>query len=627
MKTSIKIHYLLLWGMLLGFNASLIAQSSPDSSLFKPFGAGLYPKKSKRGLSNISIGGDFRFMGTYMVMQEQYPEFGDLKNRLFIGDDSQLPMLNMNIGLQPSANTSFSVDLFMWTPFTGQYDDFLQSVLLGIKLSGSHATRYGIFQVRTGGIHWCKLSPMTFSTNTGYNRFSLFERNPWDPITRTPFDRYKTYYESGALEQDERWGNQAFHGIIFDGSQLPWDLSFTLMYGKSQLNGGNAPLPNSLMGGRIKKDIKGDHFVTVNAVRSVTFSDSLARQTLGFNLVTSEFEFNWQDKIKLYGEVGAGNYFSPTSNNAIGEAIDLRLRFSEKLTFFPIELRYFRISPNVINNNGNFWNTSIREYNALLDNPGGGSGQANGQTPLLIPFASSLVNIGQLTNNRQGFILSTDLKYKKQKLTIGYSIAGEIEGISDRITYGRPSSALSMSRFWRWNFPVNVGPYDNISKVYRGIYETAIVTDSVPTAKGFNTLEIAYKTSFKLFRRNFALFYLGSFHSVQDRFSVLPVYSKQAYIQSYNQQIEFYYELTPTLILSNYFGYDRIIGNDRTNIDVETLNPRDQMGYSYALGLDFQLSKNVGLYLRQRWMFYKDYSFEDDTFQGSETSLELKIIF
>lgn len=622
MKTKIKIHSISLWVLLLIFSTNIVGQSSQDSVMFKPFGAGLYPKKNKKGLSNISIGGDFRFMGTYTVMENQYPEFGTVKNRLFLGDDSQLPMLNLNIGINPSKTTSFSVDLFVWTPLSGNYDDFVKGVFLGIKLSGSHSTKYGIFKVRAGGIHWCKLSPMTFGTNVGYNRFSLFERNPWDPNTKTPFERYDTYFESGSLNQDERWGMQAFHGIMLEGEKLPWDLSFSLMFGKSQLNGGTLPVPNSMTGGRVKKEI-GNHFVSLNAIRSVTYSDSLATETLGFNLITTEFEFDWKNKIKFYGEVGVGNYFSPQNNGNWGEAIDLRIRFSEKLTFIPIELRYFQVSPNVMNNNGSFWNSSIQEYDAALNNPQAGGGQS----PLLIPFASSLVPIGQLTNNRRGLVLSTDLVYKKQKLTIGYSVAGEMKGVSDRITYGHPANNLALSRFWRWNFPANVGPYENLSKIYRSVYETAIVTDSVPTAKGFNTIEIAYKTSFKLFNRKLALFYLGSFHSIQDKFSPYPVYSKKAYLQSYNQQLEFYYELSKSIVLSNYFGYDRIIANDRTNLDIESQKARDQVGFSYAIGLDFLLSKNVGLYLRQRWMFYRDYSFANDRYQGSETSLELKIYF
>jgi hypothetical protein len=46
-----------------------------------------------------------------------------------------------------------------------------------------------------------------------------------------------------------------------------------------------------------------------------------------------------------------------------------------------------------------------------------------------------------------------------------------------------------------------------------------------------------------------------------------------------------------------------------------------------ATGLDVQMSKNVGLYLRQRWMSYKDASFAKDRYKGWETTIELKAFF
>jgi hypothetical protein len=586
--------------------------------MFKPNNGGLEPKEYEKGLSNISISGNYRFLGYYSSMKEQYPEMGEVNNRLFLGDDSNLPQLDMTVGVTPFKNTSFAVNLYMWTPLTGSETDFVKGLLLGVNLAGSHSTKYGTFSVKTGGIHWTKLSPFTFGTNTGYNRFSLFERNPWDPNTKNVFDRYETFYENGSLSQDERWGQQAFHGFIFEGADLPQDISFSFMHGKSQLNGGATPTPNSLTGGRIRKGL-GRNFVSLNAIQSQTYSDSLARNTVGFRLITSEFEFKIKDKITIGGEVGAGNYFSPTLTSNWGEAIDVKINFSKELTHFPIELRAFRISPNVINNNGVFWNSSIQEFSQT-------QATQDGQNQVLFPFASSLTSIGQMTNNRQGIILNTDLKFGKHKLTIGYSAANEIQAISDRITYGHPANNLAMSRFWRWGFPTDVGPYGNLSKVYRGVYETMTITDSI-SAKGFNSVEVSYKVKTKFLNRELTVFYLGGFHSVQRDASVLPVYSSKAYLQSYNNQLEFYYALGKNVVLSNYFGYDRIYGGENTNLDVVSQSARNQEGLSYAIGLDLQLSKNVGLYVRQRWMTYQDFSFSLDKYRGTETTVELKIFF
>lgn len=596
-------------------------QTAPDSAMFKPNSGGLEPKTYQKGLGNISISGNYRFLGAYSSMDLQYPEMQGVKNRLFLGDDSNLPQLSTTITVTPSKNTSFSTDLYIWTPLTGSETDYVKGLLLGINLAGSHSTKYGTFSVRTGGINWYKMSPFTFGSNTGYNRFSLFERNPWDPNTRQVFERYDTFYNNGSLSQDVRWGQQAFHGLIFEGSQLPKDFSFSFMHGKSQLNGGATTVPNLLSGGRVKKGF-GKSFVSINAIRSQTYSDSLARNLVGFNLVTSEFNVDFKEKISLYGEVGAGNYFSPTSVGAWGEAIDVKLNFSEELTHFPIEVRYFQVSPNVINNNGVFWNSSIQEYNSnVFVDPTTG-----GQSPLLIPFASSLTSIGQLTNNRRGLILNADLKFKRHKVTIGYSMSKEIKAISDRITYGHPANNLALSRFWRWGFPAGVGPYGNISKIYRGVYETMTITDSV-SAKGFNSIEVSYKTHFNIFNRKMMVFYLGGFHSIQRDFSAIPKFSSQSYLQSYNNQLEFYYALAPKFVLCNYFGYDLIRGGENTERDLVSNKPRNQVGYSYAFGFDIELSKNVGLYVRQRWMKYNDFSFALDQYKGTETTVELKIFF
>ncbi len=588
-----------------------------DSS--KLFDVGSFPKKFENGLNNLSVSGNYRFLANYTSMETQYPEFGTVPGRLFIGDDSQIPQLYMTIGARPSAQTSFSTDLFLWTPLSGSTADYAKGLNLGVNLNGSHSTKFGNFSVRMGGIHWYTLTPMTFATNTGYNRFSLFERNPWDPNSKDVLDRYSKFYNDGALSQDERWGQQAFQGFIFEGMKLPKDFSFSYMYGKSQFNGGALPKPNNMMAGKIRKDFNIGFF-SFNGISSKTYDDSLTRETIGYELYTYEFAIKLK-KIHFLAENGIGRYTSPDNKGKWGQALDLKFQFQKELTFFPIELRFYHISPRVINNNGVFWNTSIAEFqvnSANVSPPGS-------QIPI-IPFASSLVPIGQMTNNRQGIILNTDLNIKKQKLTIGYSAAQEINGLSDKITFGHQANNLALSRMWRWAFPSGVGPYQNLSKIYRGVYETVQITDSI-SAKGFNAIELSFKGKMKIFNRELLYFYLGGFHSVQRDFSALPKYSKAAYLQSYNHQFEFYYKLFPKIVLANYLGYDRIIANQNTVLDLDTGLAKDQTGLSYAIGLDVQLSKNTGLYVRHRWMTYEDANFSLDKYKGQETTVELKIYF
>ncbi len=435
-----KIRHISILFCSLGLSHSFGFGQVSDSTAEELFSTGSFPKVMKNGVKNLSVSGYYRFIGNYSVMDQQYPEFGTVNKKLFLGDDSNIPQLHMTIGARPSPSTSFSTDLFLWTPLSGSTLDYAKGLNLGVNLNGSHSTNFGNFAIRTGGIHWYQLSPFTFATNTMYNRFSLFERNPWDPNTQGVFDRYSEFYSEGALSQDERWGQQAFQGFIFEGAKLPKDFSFAYMMGKSQFNGGALPTPNRLMGGKIRKDFKKS-FVSLNTISNKTYDDSLGREVIGYELFTSEFQVK-SKFINVLGELGAGSYHSPNLTGKWGEALDLKVQLTEELLRFPIEIRYFQISPNVINNNGIFWNTSISEFSANS----GTSAPPGSQTPL-VPFASSLVNIGQMTNNRRGIILNTDLKWRNQKLTVGYSAASEIKGLSKQITYGHPANNLALSRF------------------------------------------------------------------------------------------------------------------------------------------------------------------------------------
>jgi hypothetical protein len=570
-------------------------------------------------LKTLTVSGYYRFLGCYTSMNYQYPEMGEVKNKLFLGDDSNIPQLLMNIGGMAGKNTSFSTDLYLWTPLSGSTTDYAKGLNLGVNLTGSHATDFGLFSVKTGGIHWHALSPLTFAANTGYNRYSLFERNPWDPNTKNIVDRYDSYFQNGAMNQDVRWGQQAFQGFIFDGNKLPGDFSFSLMYGKSQFNGGALPMPNLMNAGRVKKDFNTG-FLSVNAISSKTFTDSLTKFSVGYNLFTTEFKLEIPQMV-IKGEIGAGNYYSPALSGKYGEAIDVRIQLKKERLKVPFELRFIQISPDVINNNGVFWNSSIQEYNANFS-----ANTAQGSQATLIPFASSVVNIGQLTNNRKGVIFNTDLLSNRHKLTIGYSIMQEIKALSEVITYAHNSNNLALSRFWRWNFPSSVGPYGNLNKIYRGVYETLHTADG-PTKKTFNSIELNYKLNSKLGKHTFYLFYLGGLYTCKNDFGFIEWNTKSNYLTSFTNQIESYLQLNAITLFSAYLGYDRIYAGKNTQLDTQTLNPKNQTGLSYAVGIDIQLAKQTGLYIRQRWFEYEDKNFHLDKYKGSETTVEIKIFF
>jgi hypothetical protein len=575
-------------------------------------------------LKNFEVNGYYRFIGNYRHLSSSYAHLAANKNNLFIGDDSQIPQLMLNLKGYASDNAFFGTDLFMWTPMTGMGEiENVKGLNLGVSLYGNFSTDIGNFNVRAGGINWFALSPFTFQTSRGNNRYSLFERNPWDPNTKKVETRYADFYNSGAINQDQRWGNQAFHGLIVEGAQLPYNMSISGMYGRTQFDGGASPIPNTSGGGRLAKNF-GPHnnFISLNTFNNDSYLDSLNTKKAGFNMATVEQQ--WQiSNIKLYSEIGTGRRFTTDSTTNWGEAISIKV--STKLANkYYIELHTFRISPNVFNNTSVFMNSSIQQTTQSV------SSQTQ---PVLIPVSSALLQMGQLSNNRQGIELNTQIDIGPVKTSFGYANSMEIQNLSNQITYSHAFNSLALSRFWRWDFPSNVGPYNNLSKIYRNVFETVYLTDLDPLTgkplfkKYFNTIEINSKYKTSIGKKELYLFYLGSINSVQTQLNSFVEFTEKALLRAYFHQFETYLRLNSKIVWANYVSYERIVANYSTNTDVTSLRPKNQVGYSVASGFDIQLSKGVGLYFRQRYMNYYDKSFELDKYEGFESTLELKIFF
>jgi hypothetical protein len=583
---------------------------------------GNFPKSAKEVLEGLQINGYYRFVTNLRNLKESYAHLENNKRNIFVGDDSQIPQLMLNITGQTSNRTSFGTDLYLWSPMTGNGQlENVKGLNLGVSLYGAFSTPVGNFNVRTGGINWLTLSPFTMQANKGYNRYSLFERNPWDPNTPKVDSRYADFYNAGAIAQDQRWGNQAFQGLIVEGAQMPHHFSFTGVYGKTQFDGGMSPIPNTTFGGRIKKEFVGNNdVIAFNTLNNTSYLDSVSDKTAGFNIGTLEIT-KYFNKLKLYAEIGAGRRFTNSMTTKYGEAISIKAstNVSKNLS---LEVHAFRISPKVFNNSSVFMNSSIQQ--TTITNT---QNQA-----VLIPVASAVLPMGSLSNNRQGIELSGQWNLGKFKNSIGYANSVELENLSSSLTYGHPFNSLGLAHFWRWDFPSNVGPYQNLNKVFRSVFETIqlkdLDTNGLPiNKKYFNTVEINSKYKTKLAGKDFYVFYLGTFNSVQNMFAPMVNFTEKSLLRTYDHQIEMYWKLTPIIVWNNYASFERVIANYSTQTDLNTLRPKNQTGYSLATGADIQFSKSVGLYIRQRYMHYKDTSFRKDKYSGWETSIELKAFF
>jgi len=591
----------------------------------------------------INISGEYRFFIQNRTFIDPYitgVADGDTlsltKREILIGDATQLPELTLRISANPNSNVSFGTDLTFWNQQTGSFEYF-RGMNLGVNLYGSFKTNIGNFNVKTGGIHWLKLSRLTMKQSEGFNRYSLFVRNPWDPQSSNVLGRYSDYYNRGSIVQDVRWGNQAFQGFALDGAELPGDINFTFLYGKAQTSGASfkvldqgdyqqsiqfantqfysSLLPSYILGGRLSKNIDA-WSLGLNTLNGYSFRDSIGVETNNYHVNSFDYYFN-ENGIKIEGELGFGKY----NNLDFGLALISKIKMPKKYTVLPVDIEYFRISPNFYNNNSEILNTSIND-NLSADPTQGGVLQQNG---------SAILGVGSLANNRTGGSFNSEFELGKLKVNFGQTISKEIERLTSAVTYGHAINGVTQSEFYRWQYVNNVGPYGRWSKIFRGVYETVQIDNirngEIAFDKFFNSFDVQVKMEYIFNKRKSFFFYLGSLNSVQKNLSLFTVLNESAYIRQYVHQLENYTSLTNRTILTSYFGVERVIANYETDIDDITFMPRNQTAIGIGLGLDVVLNKHTSLYLRHRYFTYEDKNFVLDNNSGHETTLEIKVNF
>jgi len=637
------------------FKAEAWSQTNLSDTIYSDStSTGIFPKIFRWPNSTINVNGYYRFWATYQREQYAYPLTSAVGNtvlptNLFIGDDAQLPNLWLNVTGSAPGGARWGFDLRVFQFLNGQISDSygkqvadslrpnVRYPLGGIPLGGNlgamlGGTVYGDFRTKSGrwnttigGIQWVNISDLTMASFRGYNRFMLFERNPWDPMGTGINGRYKQYFEQGSIDQDQRWGNRAFQGMVIQGSELPGDIKVLGIIGKTELNGGFSGIPNFSYGGKLSMQISADHSFSLNSINQQSYTDSLAKTPYGLNLHTIELSLKF-GKFLIRSETGVGRYFSPQHHSGFEGLGQLKLSGDFRKIKSRIELHAFHIGPNVVNNNGIYWNTSVAEYR-VNDVPAG----SVGSSAVLQPFGSSMVRVGQMTNNRQGLNLNLETSLAALKISGGIGSSAEIKPVAGIITVGHPVNQFTRSRFWRWNFPAGVGPYSRYSDIYRDVYQTVNLSDDsmgvVVHKKFFNSAEIQLKYSGKIGGKDFYLFSLFQANSASRQWSPITVTDMRAYVRQYSSEVELFAKMNQTIMLSAYIGFERTIGNYRTDISDETYRPLNQYGQGTGVGCDIELSRTTKLYLRHRWYSFRDESFLMDRFGGTETILELKVFF
>ncbi len=591
-----------------------------DRSLFKDF------------LSGIVTGGYYR---GFFYNRDMNQTYGDgPKRSMSVGDGYYDPTMFLYVGGNPTPTTSFGTEVMIGNPFQVYKGPGVGtapgvSPFFSAVLRGNINTPIGNFFLIAGGIEWTKLTPFTFGANVGFNRYSIFERRPWDPAGNVK-TRYASYYYSGAITQDNRFGTQAFKGFMLTGLINKINANIDVFYGKTGANGGinreNEVKPSQNLGVRLKKNFKDNMYVSLNTFNNFNRSDSLkSTNDVQWNIFTSEFSFKVKG-ISLKGEVGAGRYMSPTYPENWSEGVILDVAIPKKYTFIPLDFRYYTIGKSFTSNVANFNNTTIKEvytgYQGLT------------ATTSLQPFGPSLDNVGDLANNRMGGAVNTNFKVWKFMVSTGTQISAEKELISNStvLNYGHRVNSLLWSRLPGY-FPIPgmFGPNNRVGTYYRGAYEQVHLRDTLAGGKAqfkkfYNAFDFQLKYKMSVFNRDLYVNYLGTFSSVQKQFSAFAKFDNSAYIRAQYHEMDVYYQLHKNFILTLYGGIEFVKGNSDTDLGTNLL-PRDQIGKAVGVGFDFTLSSQTTLYLRQRWFSFEDKNFATEKFSGNEGTLELKVMF
>lgn len=639
MKAKLRIYFYVVQVIFCLLDPCIVAAQELDSSFQdRPISSN---KASILPLKKLTIGGYYRFFGINRSLEQAFtvipgnPYANAPAFVLGTGDVYRdPPLMLLNVSVQPTSKTYIGMDYALYHNFSGRPGESPMNLNLGINLTGSIQTDIGKFTAHMGGINWIELSGMVFSSFVGYQRFSIYERWPWEG-NEISFDRASNYYNYGNISRDMRFGMQPFRGLMVDGQELPGNIELRLLYGTTPAQAFlTNQIPSYTMGGRIRKKI-GNHNLGAQFIDYRLYPDSIAKEEAGIQLHTLSYDGSIKD-FKITTEFGRGRLYSEVQEAGWGNAARLSIRTPEKYTFFPLEVEGFYVSPEFINYYGNFLSGNTNIVSSAAVNQ---SGSTLGGSGGISNFAGSITDVGQVSSNRKGFSINAwfDLT-KTTKLNIGNMSATEIRSLGNELAFGHKINALPFSRFSP--FTNNIGAYGNWTSYFRGFSQSMFITDTnalglANSLLGFNMLQLQLKQFINTPFLPFYLLYVGSFGSAQEGFRFLPVTGNKAMLRTHYHELDAIFKLSKYMSLVTTFGKEYIKGNNQLNRgdNVDGIlgslanDPVNQEGTLFGLGIDYRISNNTYLYARKRWFNQQDKSFVKDQIKGTETTIELKVFF
>ena len=637
---SVKLNILMIGILIFNFS-NVFSQDQLLSNSF--FSSNI--KNIKSNTSSIFFAGSYRFLGFVRNQKKVFPNNSGKTTAILSGDNFREPMLLLKLKGLTKDNISFGADFMLNSPYKGPENVNSQLTLeLGLNLRTSFSTSFGKFNLSSGGVNWYRQSRLTVWGNRSFNRESIYHRRPQTRLTNTPQIRYENYYNNGLIDEGVRYGNRAFQGIFINGQNLPKGFSLKGVIGKTPFNRSILDsLSNNYTGCfRVSKKFKNNFNFSYNYLNSTNLIDTVNNEFRGYSINTLEFSKKW-NLFSINFEAGLGNYYSPENNFNNGEALILNLSSSKKVKY-PIDIQAYRISSEFVNLTGNFLNTSVLE---IFPN----AGSNNRATTIRPQFNSPMVGLGIHTNNRQGISVNAQHSFGKLKINAGVGISSEIDTSISSISYRYNVNAQTLSRLYL--FARDWGPYNVLNSTYRNIFENVSISDTnlnglANFKKHFANFEFQAKYSGNLGLKKFYIFFLSRFNSCSRTLHYFPKYNLDVLISQISNQIDFNLEVSDNASLILNFGIERIIGNHLTdlgdntdssgspiNLILNRLNPnksivnlaRNQRNRLIGIGLDYKIGKDAMIFFRHNLYSYHDPNFVLNNLKGSETMLELKILF
>ena len=564
------------------------------------------------------------------------------------------PLLLLQMAMRPGGGASLAMDMGLYSHFTGSNGQVPFNLNLGINLYGTVPLRAFTLGIQAGGIHWTELSGMTFSAFPGYERYSLFERWPWEGAT-TSVERATTFFETGTINRDVRWARQAFKGAVVDITQLPAGLEGRMLWGKTPATAVfGDPTERFTVGGRLRWKPGAAGAIGVNTVVH-DFGPDAAGQPTRLALTTCDATWNrgpWSGAA----EAGKG-----TRGEEEGWAVRGSVKRSGK--YVPWEVDVYRIDPGFINPYANFASPGVAA--AGTDASAVAGGGATG-------FGGSLQDVGHAASNRWGMQANAWLRPAKFfRFNVGWSSSRELEILTNRIAFGHKINGLPMSRFVA--FSSSVGPYRRWNSFYRGVSEDLFISDVDPdtglpwSRTGFSTVQV-HATARAAEKTEHPVVFNGvaTWAAAADRRIWLPGRGGDYYVSAAYLEVDAFVRLTRAVDVSLTVGREQIDGGDATanllyltpagetagvqlapgtpfaaaGLEGSALpgaswaggayaadGPVQQRSRHFGVGLDVRVSANSGLYLRHRRFTQEDAHFTADRIRGTETTLEFKFFF